>query len=180
MATSSQFFTLLLTLVFLSPALAVFSVPSFGTQGAAETRSRIPDKGFLLDFDRGITLQGDDFIVKLATFADYPALGAVDTQVVVSYVEVKPRQPLFSHYHPRSSEVYYAISGRVRVSFFFEGVGDAREVTNVLMPGQASVVPQALVHSLFCLEKKESCKLVAFFNSADPGTVPVTKDPSPL
>lgn len=164
----------------LSPTSATFSVPSIGLQGAEQFRSRIPDKGFLLDFDRGVTLKGDNFVVKLAEFSKFPALGAIDTQVVVSFVELKPRQPLFSHYHPRSTEVYYALRGRVRVSFFFEGVGKAREVTNVLMAGQASVVPQALVHSLYCLEKNESCKLVGFFNTADPGTVPVSKDPSPL
>ncbi|CDF36615.1 unnamed protein product [Chondrus crispus] len=93
--------------------------------------------------------------------------------MTVIRVSVKAGRDLFTHFHPRASETVTLLRGKASVAFTFEGLGDARRVTNALRKGESTVFPQGLVHETTCISKKD-CVFLAFLNSADPGIVPVS------
>lgn len=152
---------------------ASFSIPSLGLETAAGVRAGLRDGDFRINFSRGTRIETANYTVAIADLANFPALGAQDVQMTVIRVSVKAGRELFTHLHPRASETVTLLRGTSRVAFTFEGLGDARRVSNVLRKGESTVFPQGLVHETSCISKKD-CVFLAFLNSADPGIVPVS------
>lgn len=112
------------------------------------------------------------FKVSIADLANFPALAGQDVQSTIVRVALKSGQPFIRHFHPRASETLNALQGDFRISFIFEGLGEVRNVTNIIRAGESTVFPQGLIHETTCISKSD-CVFLSVLNSADPGTVPV-------
>lgn len=151
--------------------LSFASIPSFGLQTAAATRSKFHDRDFLIQFNRGTQVNTPAFQASIADVTNFPVLGGRDVQLTILRVTVKSVETLFAHSHPRASETLLVVQGTVRSSFRFEGIGQVRTVTNVIGAGESTVFPQGLIHETVCISQGD-CTFMAVLNSADPGTVP--------
>lgn len=168
----AMYLSVLCVLVLLRAGRCAFSVPSLGLVTAQSARSMLPDSAFLLDPALGRTKRTADFVARTAGVADFPALGATDTQGQVNDVRIFAGKAFATHFHPRGTETINVVQGRVRVSFRFESGG--RVVSNVVKEGQSTIIPQGLIHTSVCVSDKD-CRFIANFNTADAGTVAVAQ-----
>lgn len=138
---------------------------------AQAARSNFPDRAFLLDLSRGTQVRNPNFTASIASVSNFPVLGATDTQGQVNGVTIFAGKAFFTHFHPRGTETINVIQGAVRVSFRFEGT-NGRVVSNVVHPGQSTIIPQGLIHTSLCISRI-NCRFIANFNTADAGTIAV-------
>lgn len=152
-------------------SVASFSIPSLGLDTAPAVRSGLRDRDFRINFSRATQVNTPTFTASIADLANFPALAGQDVQSTIVKVSLKAGQPFFSHLHPRGTETLNALQGTFRVRFRFDGLGDARVVSNVIRAGESTVFPQGLIHETVCISKTD-CAFLSVLNSADPGTVP--------
>lgn len=91
-----------------------------------------------------------------------------DVDISLILVVQQPGNVIPWHVHPRGSENYATISGKIQVSMTLEGLVGARRIVSKLPPGHATSIPQGLPHSVKCVSD-EPCVYHIFFNSADAG-----------
>lgn len=156
----------------LSLSFAANSIPSFGLQTATAIRSKLRDQDFRIQFTRATQVKTPTFQVSIADLTRFPALAGTDVQSMIVKVNLKAGEPFIRHFHPRGTETLNALQGTFRVSFRFEGLGEVRNVTNVIRTGESTVFPQGLIHETTCISKGD-CVFLSVFNTADAGTVPV-------
>lgn len=168
----SSFLALLAASSLLS--LSAASIPSFGLQTAGGIRAGLKNRDFRIRPSRGVVLNTPGFTVNIADLSKFPALAGQDVQSTIVRVELKAGVPFIRHYHPRATETLNALHGTFRISFIFEGLGEVRNVTNVIKAGESTVFPQGLIHETTCISKSD-CVFLSVLNSADPGTVPAPK-----
>eukprot|EP00177_Eucheuma_denticulatum_P002688 GFKZ01004829.1.p1 GENE.GFKZ01004829.1~~GFKZ01004829.1.p1 ORF type:complete len:165 (+),score=6.81 GFKZ01004829.1:136-630(+) len=151
--------------------LTFANIPSFGRQTAAGVRSNLRDQDFRIRFSQGAQVNTRNFRVSIADLNNFPALGAQDVQSTIVRVNLNAGQAFVTHHHPRATETFNALQGSFRNSFRFEGLGNVRNVSNVIRAGESTVFPQGLVHSTVCISRS-NCVFLSVLNSADPGLIP--------
>ena len=95
-------------------------------------------------------------------------LGMRDVGVSLALIIQEPGFVIPLHVHPRGSENYASISGRIEITTTLEGIFNTRRVVSVLPPAHASSIPQGLPHTVKCVSTVP-CVYHSFFNTADPG-----------
>lgn len=145
-------------------------ITSLGLDTAASTRDKLPDSAFRINFTEGTFVQSQNWNFNITDPTRFPALAATDVQTTIALAFIKSGEMLFRHYHPRSAEVVIAIRGVFNVSFLFEGLGETRNVSNIINPREATVFPQGLIHDIRCVSS-DDCLFYAILDSADPGLV---------
>lgn len=135
-----------------------------------EARSKLPDDAFKMDMKNSIILKNEDYFARFVNVAKTPALTAADVQFNFVDLKIKPGKSFFRHTHPRSAEALFVVTGKLQVSFWFEGI-NSRIVRNIVNALEYAVVPQGLPHEVTCASKRE-CFFVVFFRSSDPGLIP--------
>lgn len=160
-------------LIFLLHRGSVSTIPSDGTNTADQIRMGFGKKAFKISLENGQKVITGDFETRIPVLAKTPVLAALDVQMTFADAIIKPRKSFFRHYHPRSSETIFVSQGPLLVEFEFEGLVK-KTVRNILGTGEFTVIPQGLIHQIFC-RSSVSCRFVAVFRSADPGIVPVNR-----
>lgn len=160
---------LTVTCCFLSVTFA--RIPSFGLMTAGSIRSGLKDRDFRIQPSKGTQIVTATFKVSIADLTNFPALAGQDVQSTIVRVFLKSGELFFRHFHPRGTETLNALQGTFRISFLFEGLGDVRNVSNVIKAGESTVFPQGLIHETTCISKGD-CAFLSILNSADPGTIP--------
>ncbi|KAK4556202.1 hypothetical protein LTR86_006899 [Recurvomyces mirabilis] len=97
--------------------------------------------------------------------ATFPA--ARGNGMTLAMLNLGPCSMLPPHYHPRASNYVVAVHGNT-TTYMYEENG-ARLVTETLLPGQATIFPQASMH-MMVNNGCEDAQLVSALNSDDPGT----------
>eukprot|EP00177_Eucheuma_denticulatum_P004735 GFKZ01008610.1.p1 GENE.GFKZ01008610.1~~GFKZ01008610.1.p1 ORF type:complete len:170 (+),score=1.89 GFKZ01008610.1:294-803(+) len=151
--------------------LSCGSISSFGLQTAAGVRSNLRDQDFRIRFGQGVQINTPNFRVSIADLTNFPALGAQDVQSTIVRVNLNAGEAFITHHHPRATETFNALQGSFRNSFLFEGLGNVRNVSNIIRAGESTVFPQGLVHSTVCISRSP-CVFLSVLNSADPGLIP--------
>lgn len=159
---------LLLCLAFLKLATAI--VPSLGLSTAEGERSPLADSDFHLIFTNGNFVTTPGFNTSAINLGNHPALGATDVQATMFQLDMPVGGVFPLHYNPRARSVVYVVSGTIEAMFRFEGGPDARQVTNVVAAGEATIIPEALLNELTCVSDVP-CRSVSVLNSADPGAI---------
>jgi hypothetical protein len=128
----------------------------------------LSDADFLFDFFNPtpdeIGSSGKDGRTVQATQATFPALVGSNVAMTVGFLG--PCGLNTPHTHPRATEFNIAINGTLRTGMLAEN--NARVVTNMLQPGQATVFPRGAIH----FEQNLGCEPVMFvaaFDGVDPG-----------
>lgn len=155
--------------------LTTAAIPSFGLQGAKQIRSGLKDRDFRINPGKGTVFTTPIFTARLADVTTFPALAGTDVQFAIVRFTLKSGASFPRHYHPRGAEALNALTGRLLISFTFEGLGQVRNVTNVIRPGESTVFPQALTHETTCISSFD-CEFLSVFNSAD---VEIVRAPKP-
>lgn len=161
--------TLLAFSALLSVAVAI--VPSLGLDTVGPIRAEIDDAGFAIRFEETMINETPGFTTSAAIAENFPALAGNDVQRTVVQVDLPAGNIFPLHFHPRAGEVLVLLEGEMDFSFSFEGdPATSRLVTNSLVPGNAAIVPEALLHVATCTSTVD-CRYIQITNSADPGAI---------
>lgn len=161
-------FIVMSSLIVLSKAM----IPSFGLETTGSIRAGLRDTDFRIRPSLGTQVETPTFRVSIADLTNFPALAGQDVQSTIVRVELKAGERFLTHFHPRGSETLNVLKGTFRVSFRFAGVGEVRNITNIIRTGESTVFPQGLVHTEECISTND-CVFLSVLGSADAGTVPV-------
>lgn len=148
---------------------AVASVPSYGDSSIASYRNELSPEDYVINLEDEVILRTPEYVVRQANFSNFPILGGRDVQMHMVKVFLNPSATLFSHYHPRSSEMFMVKQGTFRVEIFLE-FPLTEPVTNTLTTKDATVFPQGLGHRITCISERR-CGFISVFTSADPGII---------
>lgn len=163
-------FTLLAILnVMSSVCFGAGGIPSFGLQTAESIRAKLPDSAFVIDSSKGIISNNTGFSFAIAELSEFPVLAGTDVQFFSALGEINPGATFIKHFHPRSAEYLYVISGDIRIEITLEN-SNPRIVKARVNETQSTAIPQGLPHLAVCVSTKP-CKFIAVLNSADPGFV---------
>eukprot|EP00245_Coleochaete_scutata_P001266 TRINITY_DN1154_c0_g2_i3.p1 TRINITY_DN1154_c0_g2~~TRINITY_DN1154_c0_g2_i3.p1 ORF type:complete len:179 (-),score=39.19 TRINITY_DN1154_c0_g2_i3:25-561(-) len=95
----------------------------------------------------------------------FPVLQTQGLSVAMASIGPKGAVPI--HTHPRASEIFVLLKGKVEVAFI-DTKGNV--FNNTLLPGEMAVFPRGLAHGIVNKDKGVSLALAAV-NSASPGIV---------
>lgn len=112
-----------------------------------------------------------DYTAEILNYQSFPVMASIDIQSTLIRATIKAQKPFIVHYHPRGSETLTVLEGTIRIGMKFEGLM-GREIENEVKKGQATVIPQGILHSFFCSSTVD-CVFMSVLNSADPGTIVV-------
>ncbi|KAK9713940.1 hypothetical protein RND81_06G059700 [Saponaria officinalis] len=103
-----------------------------------------------------------------ATLIDVDKLPSLNTQgVAIAHIDFGPHGLNTPHHHPRSSEIFALLTGKLYASFI---TSEYELFSVVLNPGDLFVFPQGLIHFQYNL-KKSPARAIATFGSQRPGRV---------
>jgi len=132
----------------------------------AERFNTFNGREFVFDFNAGVGVTGGaGGNLTVADVSDFPYL--FGKGMALSVGRLAPCGLASPHYHPRSSEFLYMLSGQsLQTGFILEN--GARYVSGILTPNQAFLYPQNSFH----YQANLNCDYVTFvagFNNEDPG-----------
>ncbi len=153
-------------------ALGLLCSPSsaYSFASIAAKRETLADNEFSFSFLR------DAVPVNMSNGIRFDVIGAPRHRLMgmkdvdISFVRVvqPPGSVIPWHVHPRGSENYATISGKLNVRMTLEGTVSVRRIESILPPSHVTSIPQGLPHSPKCISK-DDCVYHIFFNSADAG-----------
>ena len=151
--------------------LAISSSSASKFVSIAAQRAALADNEFSFSFDKdalNVSIT-KGIIFQTVGPPRHTLMGLKDVDIVFVRVLHKPGAVVAWHVHPRASENFATIYGKIQVSTLLEGV-IPRKIVAKLPPGHVTSVPQGLPHTVKCISKNE-CIYHIFFNSADPGFI---------
>ncbi|XP_024540041.1 germin-like protein subfamily T member 1 [Selaginella moellendorffii] len=105
----------------------------------------------------------DVFVVTLLNVEQFPGLNTAG--ISLARGEMGPGAVNSPHVHPRSTEVFFLLEGKVQAGF----VSSNNLFSRTLEKGNVFVFPRGLVHFQINLDDAHPAQFLAVFNSQNPG-----------
>ena len=94
----------------------------------------------------------------------------INNGLSMSLSVIYPCGVVLPHIHPRASQIYYILKGKLELGFI-EG-NDANFTEHIIEEGQGTIFPQGSIHYFINIEC-QNASLVAVANSDEPGRIEI-------
>ena len=163
-----MFKSLTLILVFL---ILVININNVVLETKLQQRNKYDQLDYIFDLAGSQPLsQSSSGYVKTSFVDKFPALSGEG--VGMALFQIEPCGTILPHIHPRGSELVYVFSSRFRVVVIDENTG--KTVVNNITPGQTTIFPQGLIHTLQNVGCEQGIMVSAFSNE-DPGILGINR-----
>ncbi len=160
-----------MNLLFVS-TLCVLCTSTSGSEfvSVATKRATLGDNEFLFSFLRDAIPLNISAGIRFDVIAapHHRLLGMKDVDIAFVRAVQPPGSVIPWHVHPRGSENFARISGKLKFRMTLEGTTSVSRIESILPPAHVTSVPQGLPHSPKCISK-DDCITHIFLNSADAG-----------